>query len=120
VIHAALADRLDKTGLPCLLLLDNCYEGGRRTFMRPLLTAGATSSLESVAGILRYVNETHWPNSVIFSALPRRTVSPAPDPRNPEQASLSPIGRGWSSSPRACPPPARPFACPKWLLSSRP
>jgi hypothetical protein len=93
-IHAAaLVDRLDRTGIPYLLLLDNCYEGREASFGSPVLTAGAVSSLESVSGILRYVNEFHGPNPVIFSAVPGRTVPLAPDPRSPEQASLGPLGR---------------------------
>jgi hypothetical protein len=93
-IHAAsVADDLDKLRVPYVLLLDTCYEGQPASFTSPVLSAEAIRNLQSVAGILRYIDEFHTPNPVIFSAEPGSEVPLAPDPRAPDQSSLGPIGR---------------------------
>ena len=90
---ALLADTLRKSGVPYLMLLDNCYDGRAALFESPVLTPTAIDNLRQIAGVLRFINEFHGPNPVIFSAEPGREVPLAPDPRHPKQASLGPLGR---------------------------
>ncbi|MGC2224009.1 MAG: hypothetical protein WA624_17500 [Methylocella sp.] len=92
-IHAAaLAEELDQLGVPYLLLLDTCYSGQTADFSSPVLSPTAISNLRDIAAILRYTNEFHQPNPIIFSARPGTEVPLAPDPRDDRQ-SLGPIAR---------------------------
>jgi hypothetical protein len=94
MIHAGLlTDKLDALKIPYLLLLDTCYAGQPVSFTSPVLTDQAIQNLQAVAGVLRFMNEFHIPNPVIFSAEPGTEVPLAPDPRSPTQASLGPIAR---------------------------
>jgi hypothetical protein len=93
-IHAAgVADELDKLGVPYLLLLDTCYFGRAADLSSPILSPTALRNLSDVAGILRFTNEFHQPNPVVFSARPGTQVPLAPDPRDPDRKSLGPLAR---------------------------
>jgi hypothetical protein len=93
-IHAAgIADEIEKFGVPYLLLLDTCYSGTAANFKSPVLSATAIRNLSDVAAILRFTNEFHQANPVIFSARPGTEVPLAPDPRNPDRQSLGPLAR---------------------------
>ncbi|ANB74914.1 hypothetical protein AYM40_20910 [Paraburkholderia phytofirmans OLGA172] len=88
-----LVDALESLKIPFVLLLDTCYDGKAQSFESPVLTNQATQSLASVAAILRFQNEYHIPNPVIFSAEPGTKVPLAPDPTSPKTDSLGPIAR---------------------------
>lgn len=88
-----LVETLEVMKVPFVLLLDTCYDGKARSFESPVLTSQATQSLTSVAAILRFQNEFHLPNPVIFSAEPGTRVPLAPDPSSPQTDSLGPIAR---------------------------
>lgn len=93
-VHAAnLAAELDRLRIPYLLLLDTCYAGNAAQFASPVLSHAAIESLRNTADVLRYINEFHQTNPVVFSARPGTEVPLAPDPRHPNRASLAPIAR---------------------------
>lgn len=93
VSAAALADRLNDLGVPYLLLLDSCYEGTAETFDSPVLSATATQNLRDVANVLRYMNELHQPNPVVFSAEPGTFVSTVADPTEGSSREVGPLAR---------------------------
>ncbi|TFE41883.1 hypothetical protein E2553_35175 [Paraburkholderia dipogonis] len=93
IYASELVDTLESMKIPFVLLLDTCYDGKARSFESPVLTSQASQSLASVAAILRFQNEFHTPNPVIFSAEPGTRVPLAPDPASPETDSLGPIAR---------------------------
>jgi hypothetical protein len=90
---ASLVDTLEKLKVPFILILDTCYEGKEGRFDSPVLAGPAIESLRSVAGILRYMNEFHGPNPVLFSEEPGKTVDTAPDPFDTDADSVAPLAR---------------------------
>jgi len=93
-LHAAtLADKLDKTHVPYLVLLDTCYEGTEARFDSPVLTGPAIESLRSVASVLRFSNEFHQDNPILFSTTPGTVVSTVPDPTDAESDPVGPLAR---------------------------
>jgi Caspase domain len=90
---AALADRLDRLKLPYVVMLDTCYEGTPVDFQSPVLTAPAIESLRNVAAILRFTNEFHQSNPVLFSTAPGTLVPTAPDPTDPQSDPVAPLAR---------------------------
>lgn len=95
-LHASeLVDRLEKGGVPFLLLLDTCYEGKPESFRSPVLTGPAVESLRATAAVLRFMNEFHEAGQVLFSTQPGTTVSPSPDPRDPDPKTtgVAPLAR---------------------------
>jgi hypothetical protein len=93
-LHAAtLADKLDKTHFPYLVLLDTCYEGTEARFDSPVLTGPAIESLRSVANVLRVMNEFHQDNPILFSTEPGTVVSTVPDPTDAQSDPVGPLAR---------------------------
>lgn len=88
-----LADELDKLKIPYILLLDSCYWGNSRSFQSPVLTPQAIQNLSNISAVVRFQNEFHTSNPVIFSAQPGKEVPLAPDPRDPDKRSLAPLAR---------------------------
>jgi hypothetical protein len=84
-LHAAsLADEIEKLGVRYVLLLDTCYEGSEASFESPFLTGMAIKNLTDNAAILKFINEFHQPNPVLFSTVPGTTVTPVEDPTDPK------------------------------------
>jgi hypothetical protein len=79
---ATLADTLDNLGAHYLVLLDTCYEGTAASFDSPVLTGEAIRNLRDGANALKFLNEFHQPNPVIFSTAPGTTVTSVTDPSN--------------------------------------
>ena len=92
VYAAGVADELDRLKVPYLLLLDSCYSGTPADFNSPFLSPTALTNLRDVAAVLRFVNEFHQSNPVVFSARPGTEAQTASDPRN-RSGSLAPIAR---------------------------
>jgi hypothetical protein len=92
-IHAAdLVDKLDRSHVHFVLLLDSCYDGKAAEFDSPVLTSIASQSIGSIANALRYLNEFHEENPVLFSTEPGTRVAVAPDPTDPEN-NVGPLAR---------------------------
>jgi hypothetical protein len=95
-LHASdLVDRLEKGGVPFIVVLDTCYEGKPESFRSPVLTGPAVESLRGTAAVLRYMNEFHDTGPVLFSTNPGTTVAPVPDPRDPspQVTGVAPLAR---------------------------
>ncbi len=90
---AALADKLDRLKVPYMIILDTCYEGDLANFQSPILTGPAIESLRNVAAILRFTNEFHQNNPVLFSTAPGTVVPTAPDPVAPQSDPVAPLAR---------------------------
>ncbi len=91
---AALVDRLNRTRMPYLVLLDTCYEAEARDFAPGVLTGTAVESLRAVAGVLRAINEFRQPHPVLFSTQPGTVASTVPDPYEPNAAlPVAPLAR---------------------------
>ena len=93
IYAAGVADELDRLKVPYMLLLDSCYSGKAADFTSPFLSPTAIDNLRDVAAVLRFVNEFHQSNPVVFSTSPGTEVLPAEDPRDPKRHSLGPIAR---------------------------
>jgi hypothetical protein len=95
IYTADLVDRLEKTKLPFLVILDNCYEGKARNFNSPVLSKPAQQSLTQSANVLKFMNEFHDTYPVLFSTEPGTTVTTAPDPRDPspQVTGVAPLAR---------------------------
>lgn len=93
VYAAALVDRLKKAGVHYLLILDTCYEGTPSRFDSPVLTAVASQNISDIAKALRFMNEFHQEEPVLFSTTPGSTVPVAPDPTDPKNNSMGPLAR---------------------------
>jgi hypothetical protein len=89
-----IVERLNKTSIPYLLLLDSCYEGDAAdlTALTRVLSATAQENVADVAAILRAFNQFRQASPVVFSATPGSLVSTAADPRS-SQRSLAPLAR---------------------------
>jgi hypothetical protein len=92
IYASGVADELDQLKVPYMLLLDSCYSGKAADFTSPFLSPTAIGNLRDVAAVLRFVNEFHQSNPVVFSTPPGTEVLPAEDPRDPLH-SLGPIAR---------------------------
>lgn len=92
-LHAAsLADEIEKLGVRYVVLLDTCYEGTEASFESPVLTGMAIKNLSDTAAVLKFINEFHQPNPVLFSTVPGTTVTPVEDPTDP-QSVVGRLGR---------------------------
>jgi Caspase domain len=93
-LHAAtLVDRLESFKVPFVLLLDTCSEGKREDFRFSVLSSLAQQNLRDASSVLRVFNEFRDSYPVLFSAEPGQVALTAPDPRDPEYASLAPLAR---------------------------
>lgn len=93
-IHTAtLVDRLNKAKLHYLLVIDTCYEGTASRFDSPVLTPMAQQNVGDIAAALRFMNEFHQSDPVLFSIEPGKTVKVAPDPADPTHNSVGPLAR---------------------------
>ncbi|PJG47218.1 hypothetical protein CAF53_02400 [Sphingobium sp. LB126] len=93
-IHAAtLVDRLNKAKLHYLLVVDTCYEGTPSRLDSPVLTPMAQQNIGDIATALRFLNEFHQNDPVLFSIEPGKTVKVAPDPADPTHNSMGPLAR---------------------------
>lgn len=93
-LHAsALVDELETWKIPFIVLLDTCSEGRGEDFRYSVLSQQAQESLRGVRAVLRFQNEFHGNNPVIFAAEPGKVVSTVANPRSPRQASLGPLAR---------------------------
>lgn len=95
IYTADLVDRLDKTKLPFLVILDNCYEGKAQNFNLPFLSKTATQNLNDSANVLKALNEFRDTYPVLFSTEPGTTVTTSPDPRDPspQVTEVAPLAR---------------------------
>jgi Caspase domain len=92
-LHAAsLADEIEKLGVRYVVLLDTCYEGTETSFESPVLTGMAIKNLTDAAAVLKFINEFHQPNPVLFSTVPGTTTTPVEDPTDPQSA-VGKLGR---------------------------
>lgn len=81
VYVAEIVDILEGTESPYILLIDACYEGESASVASPVLTETAVGNLRHTAAVLRFYNQFHSPNPVVFSAEPGtvvETVAPPP------------------------------------------
>lgn len=93
-VHAAsLVDRLNKSGVHYMLILDSCYEGKASRFDSPVLSTTAQQNIGDISTALQQLNEFRQGDPVIFSATPGTSVPTAPDPDDPESNSMGPMAR---------------------------
>jgi hypothetical protein len=80
---ASLVDDLEQLGVRYVVLLDNCYEGTETSFESPFLTGQAIKNLSDTSTTLKFINEFHQGNPVLFSTKPGTAVKPVKDPTDP-------------------------------------
>ena len=89
-----LADRIEKHHRRYLLLLDSCYEGTPATIPPDILTPTAAESLRLSFAPLRYMNEFHQANPVVYSTAPGTIVATVTNPLEPDSVHLiGPLAR---------------------------
>lgn len=93
IYAAAVADRLAKARVHYLLILDTCYEGKPSDFQSPVLSQTASGNIGAIAQALRFSNEFHQADPVLFSTTPGSSVPVAPDPTDPLSNSMGPLAR---------------------------
>lgn len=90
-----IVDRLKETGSRFLVIFDACYEGDEVEFASPVFSQEALRNIRDVAAIMRFMNEFHGNDPVIFSAIPGDTVptvsSPVPGPAS--NFNIGPLAR---------------------------
>ena len=94
IATAELYDRLARSGIPFLLVLDNCREGSPVDTggVAPMIGESGQTLVDSVRDGLRLLNRFGGPNPVIFSTEPGTQVSTAEHPNSPTR-SIGPLGR---------------------------
>jgi hypothetical protein len=94
IIASELADYIGKTGLPYLLILDTCYEGGdvELTSYQEILGNEVSNLVSNMADILRFMNQFRQESPVVFSTSPGNIVRTSFDPASP-QLGLAPLAR---------------------------
>jgi hypothetical protein len=91
---ADLVDELQKWQVPFLVLLDTCYEGSAATVSSSILSGEAIKSIMNTAAVLRFMNEFHQKNPVLFSTTPGTVVQAVADPIDPQAPlPVGPLGR---------------------------
>ena len=93
IYAAAVVDRLNKAHVHYVLILDTCYEGKASVFESPVLSATALQNIGDIDKALRFANEFHQGDPVLFSTTPGTTVPVAPDPTDPASNSMGPLAR---------------------------
>ena len=90
-----ITDLLSKSGIPFMCLIDACYEGKEEKFsvLENFMNATAAQNFEEIAGILRFMNEYHSENPVVFATKPGTTTKVTVDPLFPEGTSIGPLCR---------------------------
>lgn len=90
-----ITDKISENELPYMCLIDACYEGVPEKFssLDFWLTPEATQNFKDVSKILRFMNEYHTGNPVVFATKPGTTVETRRDPLKPEAASIGSICR---------------------------
>ena len=91
---ATIVERLTQSSFPYLIMIDTCYEGSAANFRSPVLSAEASRNLADLAAVLRFMNEFHQPEPVLFSTEPGTLVPTVSDPRNASgQLTVAPLAR---------------------------
>jgi hypothetical protein len=89
-----LNDSLNELNVPFTLLVDSCYEGELVDYRLPVLSTTAETNIRDTIGIVKYMNEFHTSNPVIFSAAPGTRVKTVKHPfDNSLQYSIGPLAR---------------------------
>jgi len=90
-----ITDLLSKSEFQYMCLIDACYEGKEEKFsvLENYLSPTAVSNFKDVATILRFMNEYHIQNPVVFATKPGTTVKVTVDPLLPEGTSIGPLCR---------------------------
>jgi len=83
---------LEASNVPFIMLLDNCYDAEEETFDSAVFSETLSSNLQNISNVLRFFNEFHGPNAVVFSTTPGTTVPMAPDIGSPAY-SVGPLAR---------------------------
>jgi hypothetical protein len=93
-LHAAtLVDRLNKLNLHYLVMLDSCYEGTVGKFETGILSSQAASGLNDVMNALRWINEFHQSDPVLFAAPPGTLTQTVADPTDSQPNLIGPLAR---------------------------
>jgi hypothetical protein len=94
VYAAEVVDTLEWSKIPFVLLLDNCTEGEQENFSVGVLTAEAARNANDVMATVRFMNEFHGANPVVFSSRPGTTVDAVRDPLDASsQVLVAPLSR---------------------------
>jgi hypothetical protein len=96
-------DLLESSNVRFLLLLDNCYEGDPATLTSTLFSESLRQNLSDIFNVLRFFNEFHKPNPVLYSTSPGSVVPMVPDPLDADSSiGVGPLARGSCSSWTPC------------------
>lgn len=90
-----VTDLLSNSGFPYMCLIDACYEGKEEKFsaLENFMDPTATQNFKDIAAILRFMNEYHSENPVVFATKPGSTTRVTEDPSFPEGTSIGPLCR---------------------------
>jgi hypothetical protein len=92
VPSSEVVDSLEKSGASFLVLFDDCQSGRARSLESSFLSANAAQSGQSALTVVKYLNQFHLPNPVVFATRPGSEAFTKSDPMNP-QLSVGPLAR---------------------------
>jgi len=94
-LHTAdVFDLLKASGVPFLMMLDNCQEGETAQLTTRVFSEALRQNIGDAFQVLRYMNEFREPNPVLFSTAPGTVTRTVKDPSNPASPlSVGPLGR---------------------------
>lgn len=90
-----VTDLLSESGFQYMCLIDACYEGKEERFsvLENYFSPAATENFKDIAAVLRFMNEYHTQNPVVFATTPGTTTKVTIDPLFPEGTSIGPLCR---------------------------
>lgn len=87
-------DELEQSGIPFIMILDNCQEGKAQRFQEPVLSPETNATFDTVLRAVAILNQFREPDAVLFSTPPGTVVSDVSDPMDPQSSiSVAPLAR---------------------------
>ena len=87
-------DLLESSNIRFIMMLDNCYEGDPVSLTSAVFSKSLQQNLNDIFQVLRFMNEFHKPNIVLYSTKPGTVASMAADPINPaSNIGVGPLAR---------------------------
>jgi hypothetical protein len=90
-----VTDLLSESGIQYMCLIDACYEGKEENFsvLENYMSPIAAQNIKDIARVLRFTNEYHSNNPVVFATAPGTMTKVTVDPLFPEGTSIGPLCR---------------------------
>ena len=90
-----ITDKIGEKKIPYVCFIDACYEGQEEKFscLTAVMSETAVQNLKDVAAVLRFMNEYHSENAVVFATPPGTTTKVIDDPYFESGTYIGPLCR---------------------------